>query len=170
MSLLPKKISTLNDLYVNELRDLYSAETQLVMALPRMIDAATSEELKNAFAEHLEQTRGHVTRLEEILFALDEEPVGTICEAMKGLIKEGDAYIDARGDAYVRDAALVATGRRIEHYEIAGYETVRELAVRLGSSAAAVFLQKTLFEEEGADRKLATVAQIRVNSEAAASS
>ena len=170
MSLLPKKISTLNDLYLNELRDLYSAETQLVVALPRMVDAATSEELKNAFAEHLEQTRGHVTRLEEILFALDEEPIGATCEAMKGLIREGEAYIEARGDAYVRDAALIAIGRRIEHYEIAGYETARELAMQLLDSAAAVFLQKTLFEEERADRKLTDIAQSRVNFEAAASS
>jgi ferritin-like metal-binding protein YciE len=166
MGLFSPTLETLRDLYLNELRDLYSAETQLLVALPIMADAATSSQLKEAFTAHLEETEIHVSRLEEIFEALGEEP----CKAMEGLIAEGEDYVKASGDRDVRDAGLIGSAQRVEHYEIAGYGTARTLATRLGEREAADKLQATLDEEEEADRKLTAIAESEVNAEAAASS
>jgi ferritin-like metal-binding protein YciE len=167
MGLFSPKFDTLRDLYVNELRDLYSAETQLVKALPKMAAAARSSQLREAFESHLEETQGHVSRLEEIFEALGEEPSGETCKAMEGLIEEGEGYVKAGGDRDVRDAGLIGAAQRVEHYEIAGYGTTRALATRLGESEAAGKLQATLDEEGEADRKLTAIAESEVNSEAA---
>lgn len=167
MALFAPTFNSLRELYVNELRDLYSAETQLVDALPNMADAATSSSLKMAFSSHLEETRGHVNRLEQIFQAMGEDPGGETCQAMKGLIKEGDQYVKAGGDASVRDAALIGAAQRVEHYEMAGYGTVRSLAQRLGETAAAQLLNATLQEEGKADHKLTEIAETQVNLSAA---
>jgi ferritin-like metal-binding protein YciE len=169
MGLFSPTFETLRDLYLNELRDLYSAETQLLEALPKMAEAANFSQLKKAFTSHLEQTEGHVRRLEEIFEALGEEPSGETCKAMEGLIKEGEEYVKAGGDRDVRDAGLIGAAQRVEHYEIAGYGTARTLASRLGESEAADKLQATLDEEAEADSKLTDIAESEVNPEAAAS-
>ena len=169
MGLFSPTFETLRDLYLNELRDLYSAETQLLEALPKMAEAANSSQLKEAFTSHLEQTEGHVRRLEEIFEALGEEPSGETCKAMEGLINEGEEYVKAGGDRDVRDAGLIGAAQRVEHYEIAGYGTARTLASRLGESEAADKLQATLDEEAEADSKLTDIAESEVNPEAAAS-
>jgi ferritin-like metal-binding protein YciE len=163
MGLFSPTFETLRDLYLNELRDLYSAETQLLEALPKMADAASSSELKEAFTAHLTETEGHVSRLEEIFEALGEEPSGETCKAMEGLIEEGEDYVKASGDKQVRDAGLIGAAQRVEHYEIAGYGTARTLATRLGESETADSLQATLEEEEEADRKLTAIAESDVN-------
>lgn len=166
MGLFSPTFETLRDLYLNELRDLYSAETQLLEALPKMADAATSSQLKETFAAHLEEIEGHVSRLEEIFEALGEEPSGETCKAMEGLIEEGEEYVKASGDRDVRDAGIIGAAQRVEHYEIAGYGTARTLATRLGESDAADKLQATLDEEEQADHKLSAIAEGEVNPEA----
>jgi ferritin-like metal-binding protein YciE len=163
MGLFAEKFETLRDLYVNELRDLHSAEQQLIAALPKMAEAATSSQLKNALTTHLEQTRGHVRRLEQIFNALGDKPSGKTCEAMKGLIAEGESYVKASGDDSVRDAGLIGAAQRVEHYEIAGYGTARSLANRLGEKNAAELLQRTLEEEGDADHKLSEIAEGEVN-------
>lgn len=167
MSLFSEKLDTLHDLYLNELRDLYSAETQLVDALPKMVEAATDPELKRAFADHLEQTHGHVERLDEIFDGLGEKPSGETCDAMKGLIKEGGKMIKASGSAEVRDAGFIGAAQRVEHYEIAAYGTTRALAQRLGHPDAADLLQQTLDEESEADDLLSSIAESHVNDQAA---
>jgi ferritin-like metal-binding protein YciE len=163
MGLFSPTFETLRDLYLNELRDLYSAETQLLEALPQMADAASSSQLKEAFAAHLTETEGHVSRLEDIFEALGEEPGGETCKAMEGLIKEGEDYVKAGGDKQVRDAGLIGAAQRVEHYEMAGYGTARTLATRLGESEAADSLQDTLDEEKEADLKLTEIAENEVN-------
>ena len=163
MGLFSQKFETLRDLYVNELRDLHSAENQLLDALPKMAAAAMSSQLRQAFTEHLEQTRGHVRRLEEIFDALGEKPTGETCEAMEGLIAEGESYVKASGDDDVSDAGLIGAAQRVEHYEIAGYGTARALANRLGEKEAADLLQATLHEEGEADHKLTEIAEQDVN-------
>jgi ferritin-like metal-binding protein YciE len=168
MGLLSPTFATLRDLYLNELRDLYSAETQLVEALPKMAGAATASHLRDTFTEHLEQTRGHVRRLEEIFNALEEKPSGQTCKAMKCLIEEGEDYMKAGGDESVRDAGLIGAAQRVEHYEIAGYGTARTLARRLGETQAAQTLQVTLDEEGEADRRLTEIAESDINKAAAA--
>ena len=170
MGLFSPTFETLRDLYLNELRDLYDAETQLLVALPMMADAATSSQLKEAFTAHLEETEIHVSRLEEIFEALGEEPGEETCKAMEGLIAEGEDYVKASGDRDVRDAGLIGAAQRVEHYEIAGYGTARTLATRLGESEAADKLQATLDEEGEADRKLNAIAENEVNAEGAATS
>src|ERR1700738_3625622 len=152
------KLNSLRDLLVEELRDLYSAETQLVSALPKMVEAATSRELKSAFEHHLAETRGHVTRLESIFQQIGEKSSGETCEAMKGLIKEGEILVKAEGDPDVRDAGLIGAAQRVEHYEMAGYGTARSLARRLGENQTAEILQQTLDEEGEANKKLASIA------------
>jgi ferritin-like metal-binding protein YciE len=169
MGLFSPTFETLHDLYLNELRDLYSAEMQLLEALPKMAEAASSSELKEAFTAHFEQTEGHVTRLEEIFEALGDEPSGETCKAMQCLIAEGEEYVKAGGDRDVRDAGLIGAAQRVEHYEMAGYGTARSLATRLGETEAADKLQATLEEEGEADRKLTEIAESEVNPEAAAS-
>lgn len=161
------KLESLRDLYLTELRDLYSAEKQLIEALPKMAEAATSPALKAAFRTHLQETEGHVSRLEQIFEAANEKPGGETCEAMKGLVEEGELYVDAKGSDEVRDAGLIAAAQKVEHYEIAGYGSARALAMRLGELEAANHLQETLDEEGAADHKLSEIAESQVNAEAA---
>ena len=153
------KLDNLRDLFMEELRDLYNAENQLVKALPKMAKAASDAKLKQAFTDHLEQTRGHVSRLEEIFEALDEKPEGETCQAMEGLIKEGSQFVEARGDSVVIDSGLIGAAQRVEHYEMAGYGTARSLAQRIGEEDAAELLQETLDEEGEADRLLTEIAE-----------
>ncbi len=150
--------SELKELYVDELKDIYSAETQLVKALPKMAKAAVSAELRNGFEQHLQQTKEHVSRLEQIFDDLDETPTGKHCKGMEGLIKEGGeaAEEDYEGDA--KDAALIGAAQRVEHYEIAAYGTVRAMAERLGEDAAVKLMSQTLQEEKDTDVKLSDLA------------
>src|SRR5215510_16530246 len=145
------KLDSLRDLLVEQLRDLYSAETQLVEALPKMAEAASSRELKSAFEHHLEQTREHVSRLKDTFGEIGEKASGETCEAMKGLIKEGEILLNAEGNPDVRDAGLIGAAQRVEHYEIAGYGTARCLAEQLGHSEIAELLEQTLEEEKQTD-------------------
>ena len=162
-----KKLETLKDLFVEELRDLYSAENQILKALPKMKKAAHSEDLKAAFELHLEQTKGQVARLETIFEALDEKPTGKTCKAMEGLVEEGSEMIHEKAEPSVKDAGLIAAAQRVEHYEMAGYGTVRTWAQQLGKDDAARLLQETLDEEKQADEKLNTIAEGMVNRKAA---
>ena len=163
------KLDSLRDLLIEELRDLYNAETQLVDALPKMAEAATSQELKSAFQHHLEETRGHVSRLDRIFQQISEKSAGETCEAMKGLIKEGETLVKAEGNPDVRDAGLIGAAQRVEHYEMAGYGTARSLARRLGEDQVAETLQQTLNEEAKANEKLTSIAEGQVNVSAASS-
>jgi ferritin-like metal-binding protein YciE len=144
-------------LFEHEIGDLYSAETQLVAALPKMAQAASNEELRNAFNHHLEETRDHVRRLEEIRGQLGST-VSDECEGMRGLIKEGDEIIAGSGDSVVKDAALISAAQRVEHYEIAAYGTARTLAVDLDLDDAKDLLEQTLDEESNADKLLTKIA------------
>src|SRR3981189_211396 len=164
------KLNSLRDLLMEELRDLYNAETQLTEALPKMAEAAGSADLRAAFEHHLDETEGHVSRLEKILERLSEEVSEETCEAMKGLIKEGELIIKAEGDPDVRDAGLIGAAQRVEHYEIAGYGTARSLANRLGESQMAEILQQTLNEEGAANKKLTSIAESGVNVAASSTS
>jgi ferritin-like metal-binding protein YciE len=163
------KLDSLRDLLIEELRDLYNAERQLLEALPKMAGAASSRELKSAFEHHLEETHGHVSRLEDIFQQIGEKSSGETCEAMKGLIKEGEQLVKAEGDLEVRDAGLIGAAQRVEHYEMAGYGTARSLARRLGENQVAETLQQTLNEEAEADKKLTSIAESQVNVSAASS-
>ena len=160
-------LESLRDLYVEELRDLYNAEVQLVKALPKMAKAAAAPELRAAFEEHLEETRNQVSRLENIFESLSESAKGKKCKAMEGLISEGAEIIDEDGDSAVKDAALIAAAQRVEHYEIAGYGCARTFARLLGYSDAEALLQETLDEEGEADKKLTELAESVINIEAA---
>ena len=155
----------LRDLYIDELRDIYSAETQLVKALPKMAKAATSDELRSGFEEHLEQTRGHVSRLEQIFEDLDEKPSGKKCAGMEGLVKEGGEMIKNEFEGEVKDAGLIGAAQRVEHYEIAAYGTVRAFAELLGDRNAVDLLSQTLEEEKETDKKLTQLAS-EINVEA----
>jgi ferritin-like metal-binding protein YciE len=159
------KLESLHDVFVEELKDLYNAETQLTKALPRMAKAAASEELRSAFENHLHQTEQHVNRLETIFDQLSAPHKGKKCKAMVGLIDEGKEVIDMNGEDAVKDAALIAAAQKVEHYEIAGYGTLRTFAQLLGLDEAANLLQQTLGEEEAADHKLTEIAR-NVNVEA----
>src|SRR5580765_5252566 len=138
------KLKTLEDLFLHELKDLYSAENQLLKALPKMAKAATNEELKAGFEEHLEQTQGHVERLKQIGEQLDKPLTGHKCKAMEGLVEEGAELIHEDADDSVRDAGLIGAAQRVEHYEIAGYGTARALAQQLGLDEVAELLEETL--------------------------
>jgi ferritin-like metal-binding protein YciE len=155
----------LKELYIDELRDLYDAENRLVKALPKLAKAAGSDQLRAGFEEHLEQTKGHVSRLEEIFEALDEKPTGKKCAGMAGLIKEGHEIMDEDFSAEVMDAALISAAQRVEHYEIAAYGCVGTWAQLLGESEAGALLEKTLEEEKETDQKLTELAQ-EINIEA----
>ena len=157
------KLDSLNDLLIEQLRDLHNAETQLVDALPKMAEAASSEELKSAFKHHLDQTHEHVSRLDGIFREIGEKSSGETCEAMKGLLKEGETLLKAEGDPNVRDAGIIGAAQRVEHYEIAGYGTARSLSRRLGDNEVAAILQRTLNEEAEADKKLTSIAQGQVS-------
>ena len=151
--------NSLRGLYLDELRDLYSAEKQLTKALPKMAKAATSEELRSGFSEHLEQTRGHVERLEQIFEALGERSSGKKCVGMEGLIEEGSELIAGDFEGNVMDAALIGAAQRVEHYEIAAYGTVCAIAELLEETKHLEFLQQTLDEEKQTDEKLTELAQ-----------
>ena len=160
------KLDTLQKLYTEELRDLYNAENQLLKALPKMAKAASSEELKGAFEKHLEQTKGHVERLEQVFEALDENPKGKTCRAMKGLIQEGSEILEQDGDESVRDAGIIVAAQKVEHYEIAGYGSARTFAHLLGQNKAAELLQSTLDEESETNELLTRLAESIINPEA----
>ena len=159
-------MDSLKDLYVDELKDLYNAENQLVKALPKMAKKASAPELKRAFQSHLEQTKVHVDRLEKIFKGLGEKASGKTCKAMKGLVEEGKEIIEEDGDDSVLDAALIGAAQRVEHYEIAGYGVVRTFASLLGDDNAASILQRTLNEEGETDKKLTSLAESIINVEA----
>jgi ferritin-like metal-binding protein YciE len=160
------KLESLKDLYLEQLKDLYSAETQLVDALPKMAERATSSDLKKGFQDHLRQTQEHVSRLEQIFRDLGDTPKGHTCEGMKGLIKEGQEMIKMTGEDSVIDAGLIAAAQRVEHYEIAGYGTVRTYAEMLGHTQHVTLLERTLQEEEMTDEKLSKLAESHINQEA----
>jgi ferritin-like metal-binding protein YciE len=155
----------LKELYIDELKDLYSAENQLVKALPKMAKAASSEALSQGFEEHLEQTRGHVQRLEKIFQSLGESPKGKKCKGMEGLVAEGAEVMEEDFEDSLMDAALIGAAQRVEHYEIAGYGTVCAFAEELGESEQASLLNETLEEEKETDEKLTKLAE-QINSQA----
>lgn len=157
------KLNTLKDLYIHELKDLYSAEKQLIKALPKMAKAASNQKLAESFETHLKQTREHASRLENVLAALDQTTRGPKCKGMEGVIKEGAEVIEEEADDEVRDAALIAAAQRVEHYEIAGYGTARTYAELLGDKAGAKILQTTLDEEAETDVKLTKLAESTIN-------
>ena len=159
-------LDTLEKLYISELRDLYSAENQLLKALPKMAKGASSPDLKDAFQKHLEQTKGHVERLEELLEQLDESPKGKTCQAMKGLIEEGSEILKEEGEESVLDAGMIVAAQKVEHYEIASYGSVRTFANLLGQDEAARLLQSTLDEESETNEILNRLAETVVNPEA----
>lgn len=161
------KMQTLNDLYLAELHDLYDAENQILKALPKMAETAASPELRTAFQEHLEETRTHVARLEEVFNMHGEKIKGDKCEGIEGILKEGKELMNADAQPMVRDAALISAAQRVEHYEIAAYGCVRTYAQQLGFERAANILQTTLQEEEQTDKRLTGIAESRVNVEAA---
>jgi ferritin-like metal-binding protein YciE len=162
------KLGSLHDLYVEELRDLYNAENQILKALPKMAKAACHPELKQAFEEHLEQTQGQVERLDKIFKKLDARAKGKKCKAMEGLLEEGKELMEQDADEDVLDAALIAAAQKVEHYEIAAYGCARTYARLLGEDEAAELLQQTLDEEGETDKRLTQLAESVVNVEATA--
>jgi len=159
-------MKNLKDLFEHQLKDLYSAETQLLKALPKMAENATDAKLKKAFEAHLEETKEHQQRLEEVCKELEIKPTGETCKAMKGLIAEAEAFLKEVAEKEVRDAGLIADAQRVEHYEISGYGTVVRYAKELGYDSIAKKLQKTLDEEYKADEKLDKLAEGRLNKKA----
>ena len=160
------ELDTLQDLYVQGLKDLYSAENQILKALPKMIKASKDAELKAAFKMHEQQTREQVKRLERICDDLGVSPRGKKCEGMEGLIKEGKELIQEKPDEDVLDAGLIAAAQHVEHYEMAGYGTMRTYAKQMGLTEHARLLQTTLDEEGETDKKLTRLAERRINIEA----
>jgi ferritin-like metal-binding protein YciE len=161
--MMPK--DSLRQLYVDELKDLYSAETQMVKALPKLAKASSNAELRRGFEEHLRQTSEHVSRLEQIFEMLTEKPTGKKCLGMEGLVKEGSETMQEGYEDAVMDAALIGAAQRVEHYEIAGYGTVRAFAALLGESEQVSLLEETLREEKQTDDRLTQLAE-RINSQA----
>lgn len=164
------EFNSFQDLFREQIEDLYDAEHRLTEALPKMADAAHSSQLKQAFQDHLTETQGHVSRLEQIFRALNTDPKRTTCQAMKGLVSEGEEMIKAKGDPDIKDAALIAAAQRVEHYEISGYGSARAFARRLGLNQAVNLLQQTLEEEKAADEKLNRIAESSVNPQASGAS
>jgi ferritin-like metal-binding protein YciE len=160
------KLDTLQKLFLSELQDIYHAEGQLLKALPEMANAASSEELKQAFENHLKETEGHVDRLEEIFELLGESAKGKVCHGMKGLIEEGSEIMEEDGEDSVLDAGIIVAAQKVEHYEIAAYGSVRTFAELLGQSEVVELLQTTLDEESAANELLNSLAQDIVNPEA----
>ena len=146
--------NSLKGLFEEEIRDLYDAERQLVKVLPKIAKAAGSEELRTGLEEHLEATKGHVIRLEQVFESIGAKPKGKSCEAMKGLVAEGQEVIDSSQEGELHDLQLIGASRRVEHYEMAAYQTVIKLAEAMGNQTAAELLRETLSEEEEADQKL----------------
>jgi ferritin-like metal-binding protein YciE len=161
------KVESIEDLFLDELKDLYSAEKQITKALPKMVKAASTQELSAAFDSHLQETKGHVERLEEIFEKLGKRGTGKTCEGMKGVLEEGSEVVQEMEKGPVRDAALIAAAQRVEHYEIAGYGSVRSFAELLGKQDIVELLEETLQEEKAADEKLTTISG-SVNQEAQA--
>jgi ferritin-like metal-binding protein YciE len=157
--------NNLKSLYVDELRDIYNSEQQLIKALPKMAKAANSEELRKGFEEHLEQTRQHATRLEQILSALGEPVKGKKCKGMAGIVAEGGEMMSEDFDGALMDAALISAAQRVEHYEIAAYGAVHAYSELMGESEAASLLQQTLEEEKQTNQKLTELSE-QINSEA----
>lgn len=153
------KLNSLHDVYVHQLKDLYSAEKQIIEALPKMAQAASSDELRAAFEKHLRQSETHLERVHQVLDELDVNPGNVKCDGMEGLIKEGEDAIKTGGQAAAKDAMLISAAQRVEHYEIAGYGSVRTYANLLGYSEAADLLQATLDEEGETDKKLTQLAE-----------
>ena len=158
---------TLHDAFIDELRDSYDAEKQLTKALPKLAKAAKSKELRTAFETHLEETRGHVERLEQVFESLDEKVRGKHCDGMAGIIEEGKSVMEEEFDEATMDACLIAAGQRAEHYEMAAYGTLVAWARSMGHDEAAKLLQETLDEEKAADEKLTSIAEAGINQEAA---
>jgi len=161
------KLESLRELLIEELKDLYSAETQITKALPKLVKASSAPALQQAFEHHLEETKNHVTRLEQIFDQLNESPKGKTCEGMKGLLKEGDERMGEKGEPGVLDAGIIADAQRVEHYEIAAYGSARTYAELLGEGDIVRLLSETLDEEKAADTKLTEIAK-KVNLEAKA--
>lgn len=149
--------TTFRDLYIDELKDIYNAEQQLIKALPKMAKAANSDELRKGFEGHLEQTKGHAQRLEQIFKAIGEKPTGKKCKAMEGLVEEGGEVINGEFEGEIKDSALIAAAQRVEHYEIAAYGSVRAFAEVLGESEAVELLSETLNEEKETNDTLTTL-------------
>jgi ferritin-like metal-binding protein YciE len=160
------KIETMEDLFLEQIEDLYDAERRLVKALPKMADATTSTTLRQAFQSHLLETEGHVSRLETIFRLLNKDAKAETCDAMKGLISEGEDVVGNIDESPLRDAGLIAAANRVEHYEIAAYGSARTFAQILGLDQAAALLEQTLQEEKKADQKLTKLAEGMVNEEA----
>ncbi|WP_299392090.1 ferritin-like domain-containing protein [uncultured Gelidibacter sp.] len=161
-------MKTLEDLFEHQLKDLYSAEKQLIKALPKMVESATDSKLKKAFEDHLKETKEHKKRLEDVCDELGIDPDGETCKGMEGLIKEAESFIKEKKDDDVNNAGLIADAQRIEHYEISGYGTAVRYAKELGHKSVATKLKKTLDEEYGADDKLNDMAEQRLNRKAKA--
>ena len=159
-------LDSLRTLFVAELRDLHSAERQILKALPKMAKAATSPQLQAAFKEHRQQTEGHVQRLDQIFETLGKSPKGKKCKAMEGLIEEGSDLMGEKAEPAVLDAGLIAAAQKVEHYEMAGYGTVRTYAKLLNETEAARLLELTLNEEEQTDKKLTQLAESGINVQA----
>jgi ferritin-like metal-binding protein YciE len=166
MQLIKHELNGLEDLFWDQIKDIYDAEQRLTDALPRMAEAATDPALKNAFNDHLIETRHHVERLEQIFRAAGKDPERETCDGIKGLLKEGEGMIHAKGDELARDAGLIAAAQRVEHYEIAVYGCVRSYAQSLGRSEFVDLLQRTLDEEGAADKKLSAIAERKINPQA----
>ncbi len=160
------KMEDLRDLFIDNLKDLYHAEKQLTKALPKMAKAADSDDLRKAFEDHLDETRIHIERLEEVFKNLDQKPVAKVCKAMQGLIEEGKELLEEDAEPDVLDAGMIVAAQKIEHYEIAGYGSMVEFAKLLGEKDSAKILQQTLDEEGKADKLLTQIARKTVNVEA----
>jgi ferritin-like metal-binding protein YciE len=167
MQLLKPEFNSLEDLFWDQVKDIYDAEKRITDALPKMADAANDPQLKSAFREHLEQTRHHVERLEQIFRSAGKDPDRETCEGIKGLLKEGDDMIGAKGDDDTCDAGLIAAAQRVEHYEMAVYGTIRTYAERLGRVDFVDLLQRTLNEEGETDKRLTQIAETKINPKAA---
>ena len=157
------QLNSMEDLFLDQVQDLYDAEQRLVKALPKMAEAAYSSQLKAAFQQHLRETENQVSRLEKVFKLIGKDAKSKTCQAMKGLVEEGQEAIDAEGNPNVKDAALIAAAQRVEHYEIAGYGTARTFAQQIGKSDAARLLQETLEEEAATDKKLTNLAEQSIN-------
>lgn len=160
------KIETMDDLFLEQIEDLYDAEKRLVKALPKMAKGATSTQLRNAFESHLEQTKRHVNRLEQVFNQIGKSPKAKTCDAMKGLIDEGEDAMSSIDNKPLCDAGIIAAANRVEHYEIAAYGSAKAFARCLGLTEAASLLEETLHEEKEADQKLTNIAKTGVNDEA----
>jgi ferritin-like metal-binding protein YciE len=158
-------VKTIDELLLDELKDLYSAEKQITKALPKMAKAAASQDLKSAFENHLEETQGHIERLDQIFETLGKSPKGKVCHGMQGLVEEGSEMMTELEKGPVRDAALISAAQRVEHYEMAGYGSVREFATLLGQKQIASLLEETLEEEKATDEKLTGIAK-KINPQA----